>query len=178
MGLSLGRMETIVSTGGAAGGEKARRMDHGVHPRLARVRFLANLLDSCIVLPGGMRIGLDPLMGLVPWVGDLAGTLLSLYLVFEAAMLGVPKRVLGRMIGNIGVETLAGLVPVLGDLFDAVWKSNVRNLALIEAHHRPGAKPRSAKRLLLALGLVALLFAAGMAALLWMAARWIISWFA
>lgn len=171
-------METIVPTGMPDGGAKATRMDQGVHPRLARVRFLANLLDSCIVLPGGMRIGLDPLMGLVPWVGDLAGTLLSLYLVFEAAMLGVPKRVLGRMVGNIGVEALVGLAPVVGDLFDAVWKSNVRNLALIEEHHRPGARPRSAKRLLLALGLVALLFVAGMAALLWMAARWVLSWFA
>lgn len=168
----------IASTGGAERGEKAQRMGAEVNPRLRRIRFMANLLDTCVVLPGGMRVGLDPLIGLVPWIGDLAGAALSFYLVFEAAMLGVPKRVLARMMGNIGVEALVGLAPVVGDLFDAVWKANARNLALIEAHHRPGARPRSARKIFFTIALIAATFLAGMAALMWLLIGWVVSWFA
>lgn len=116
----------------------AERIVYPPNPRLERVRFLANLLDTCIVLPNGFRIGIDPILGLIPGVGDVIGAGLSLYLVREAAKLGVPKRILWRMLWNVGVEALVGIIPVLGDLFDAAWKANVRNLRLLELHYSPG----------------------------------------
>src|SRR5688572_10774277 len=85
-----------------AGEEKrAERILYPVNPRLQRIRFISNLLDQCIALPGGMRIGIDPIIGLVPVAGDLIATSLSLYLVYEAARLGLPKRILLRMLFNV-----------------------------------------------------------------------------
>jgi len=117
---------------------RAERIVYPTNPRLERVRFLANLLDTCITLPGGYRIGIDPILGLVPVVGDIIGAGLSLYLVREATKLGIPKWIMLRMIANVGVEALIGFVPVLGDIFDAAFKANMRNLRLLELHYSPG----------------------------------------
>jgi uncharacterized protein DUF4112 len=117
---------------------RAERIVYPPNPRLERMRFLANLLDTCIILPGGYRIGIDPILGLIPGVGDVLGVGLSLYLVREASKLGVPKWIVMRMLGNIALEGLIGFVPVLGDIFDAAFKANVRNLRLIELHYSPG----------------------------------------
>lgn len=95
---------------------------------------MAWLLDRSIPIGGKWRIGLDPLLGLIPGAGDWLGAVLSLYLLYEAARLGVPTRVLVSMAGNILVEAIIGAVPVLGDLFDFVWQANIRNLQLIEQH--------------------------------------------
>jgi len=98
-----------------------------------RLRRLAWLLDSAIPIPGTrLTIGLDALIGLVPFAGDLLGVLLSGYIVAEAARLGASRSVLARMAFNIAVEGLAGLVPFAGDLFDAAWKANQRNVRLLE----------------------------------------------
>ena len=117
---------------------RAERIAYPPNLRLERVRFLANLLDTCITLPGGYRIGLDPILGLIPVVGDIIGAGLSLYLVREAAKLGIPRWIMLRMIANVGVEALIGFVPVLGDIFDAAFKANMRNLRLLELHYSPG----------------------------------------
>jgi hypothetical protein len=106
----------------------------GGDARRARLNRLAWLLDSSIRVPGtDFRIGLDALLGLLPGGGDAAGVILSSYIVLEAARMGVPRRTLWLMIGNIAVEGLAGAVPVAGDLFDAAWKANQRNAALLNA---------------------------------------------
>lgn len=99
---------------------------------LTRVRGLARLLDSSIALPGGYRIGIDGLIGLVPGIGDAAAASISAYIVIQAARLGASTTTLIRMMGNILLELLVGIVPVLGDLFDFVWKANNRNVALLE----------------------------------------------
>jgi hypothetical protein len=117
---------------------RAERIAYPPNPRLERIRLLANLLDTCITLPGGYRIGLDPILGLVPGIGDLIGAALSLYLVRESSKLGIPKWIVIRMIANVGVEALIGVVPVLGDIFDAAFKANIRNLRLLELHYSPG----------------------------------------
>lgn len=101
---------------------------------LAQVRRLSQLLDNSIPLPGGMRIGWDAVIGLVPGVGDMAGVLLSGYIVVQALRLGAPAPVLVRMLGNVGIEALVGAVPLLGDIFDAAFKANVRNVRLLEQH--------------------------------------------
>lgn len=110
--------------------------------RLHRIRLLSRILDNSIPLPGGYRVGLDPIIGMFPYLGEMATSALSFYLLYEAARLGLPKRVLGKMVRNIMVDSLAGSVPVLGDLFDFFWKSNARNIQLIESAYHPGLQER------------------------------------
>lgn len=102
---------------------------------LRSLRSLSYLLDNAIPIPGtSYRIGLDPLLGLLPAAGDYVGAALSAYLVLQAARLGTPKATLARMVLNILLETVVGSLPVVGDLFDAAWKANAKNLALLEIH--------------------------------------------
>jgi hypothetical protein len=103
--------------------------------RLRRLETLAWLLDSSIVLPGGFRVGLDPILGLLPGIGDAIGALVSAYIVNEARALGVPRTILIRMMGNVLLDTLVGSIPVAGDLFDAAFKANMRNMALLQRYH-------------------------------------------
>jgi nitrate reductase NapE component len=123
------------------------KIEYEESPRLRNIRFFARLLDQSILLPGGYRIGIDPVIGLIPGIGDLIGTALSLYIVYQAARLGISKSVLLRMSGNVLLEMLIGEIPILGDIFDAVWKANVRNARLVELHHRPTQQERSAKKI-------------------------------
>ncbi len=117
---------------------------------LERVRFLGRLLDNAIPIPGtNRRIGIDPLLGLLPGGGDVISMVLSAYIVVEAARLGAPRETLAKMISNVVLDSVVGAIPVLGDLFDVAWKANSRNLALLESHvgeqtvpaHRP-ANPK------------------------------------
>ena len=109
-----------------------------MHPKLAsiqRLRKLSRVLDNAIAIPGtSFRIGLDPILGLIPGAGDLIGTALSAYIVIEAARLGIPRAALGKMVSNILLESLVGTIPVLGDWFDFAWKANTKNMELLEAH--------------------------------------------
>lgn len=118
--------------------------------RLQRIRTLAWVFDRSIPI-GRWRIGLDPILGLVPGAGDWIGALVSLYVVYESARLGAPSRLLARMGGNILLEAIVGTVPLVGDLFDFAWKANSRNLALIEHHYRDGMDrtrdPRSMRQI-------------------------------
>ena len=140
--------------------------------RLAR---LAWLLDSSIPIPGTrLSIGIDALIGLVPFVGDLAGVLASSYILGEAARLGVGRGVLLRMALNVALEGVVGLVPFAGDVFDAAFKANQRNVRLLE---RWMEQPRRAERASLglvaaiALGLLALVVASLL--LMALALRWL-----
>ncbi|NEO19896.1 MULTISPECIES: DUF4112 domain-containing protein [unclassified Moorena] len=100
---------------------------------LRRVRRVSYLLDNAIPIPGTRyRIGLDPIIGLLPGGGDFVGTIISSYIVVEAARLGVSRSTLVEMVLNILLETVTGSVPVLGDLVDAAWKANVKNVELLE----------------------------------------------
>ena len=96
---------------------------------------MAELLDSAFVVPGtNYRIGLDPIIGLIPIVGDLASPIFTIALLWQAHDLGIPKVVQLRMIFNAAIDALVGSIPVAGDLFDFAWKSNQWNLALLELH--------------------------------------------
>jgi Domain of unknown function (DUF4112) len=103
--------------------------------RLDRLRGFSRLLDSAIAIPGTRyRVGLDPLLGLIPGGGDTLGLVFSCLIVLEASRLGASKSTLGQMTFNILLETLLGTVPGIGDLFDVVWKSNDRNIKLLDTH--------------------------------------------
>ena len=106
--------------------------DAMLRQREANLRAYARLLDSAVRLPGGFRVGLDGLVGLVPVVGDLVGVGLSGYLVVAAARLGIPRSVVARMIANVALESTIGMIPIVGDAFDFVFKANERNVRLLE----------------------------------------------
>ena len=118
-----------------------------VATRARNVRVIARLLDNAIPIPGtSWKIGLDPIVGLIPGVGDLVSAVLSGYIILEAARADVPTLTLAKMLGNVGVDTLFGAVPALGDVFDAAWKSNTRNVALLERHLEVVVAPAREKR--------------------------------
>lgn len=121
-------------------------------PPLRSARSLARILDTAIAIPGTrFRIGLDPIVGLIPGIGDLAGVLLSISILFQGVRLGVPRATLLRMGSNIALEAIVGTVPLIGDLFDAGWRANTRNVRLIEAHFAdPVRSARSGNRWLTA----------------------------
>jgi Domain of unknown function (DUF4112) len=101
--------------------------------RLRRLRAVVRLLDNAFQIPGTrFRVGLDAIVGLVPGVGDLLTTAVSAWILHEARILGIKRRTRIRMGWNIAVDFLVGAIPVAGDFFDAAWKANVKNLALIE----------------------------------------------
>jgi hypothetical protein len=105
--------------------------------RLAGLRRIAELLDNAFAVPGtSYRIGLDPIIGLVPGIGDLVSPLFTIGMLLQARELGVPKVVQARMLINVAIDTLVGIVPVFGDLFDFAWKANDKNLVLLELHAR------------------------------------------
>ncbi len=111
-----------------------------IHPaaaeaRLANLRRVAWIVDGAFRLPGTrFRFGLNSLIGLTPAAGDAVLAAISLYIVNEARLLGLPGHKLARMLGNVAVEAAAGAIPVLGDLFDMGFKANLRNLAIVEEH--------------------------------------------
>src|SRR6476469_11244488 len=90
---------------------------------LDRIRKLSRLMDNAIRIPGTpFRIGLDPIMGLVPGAGDVVATAFSAYIIYLAARFNLPREVITKMIFNIGLEAAVGTIPLVGDLFDAYYK--------------------------------------------------------
>jgi hypothetical protein len=101
----------------------------------ARLHRIAYWLDGCITVPGTRwKIGLEPIIGLVPVVGDLVGLVLSGFIIIEGVRVGAPPRLTARMVGIAVIDLLSGLVPVLGDVFDFAFKANRRNAELLIRH--------------------------------------------
>ena len=114
---------------------------------LRRLRRVAHILDDLIPIPGtSWRVGLDPLLGLVPGVGDWIGWAASLHLLGSAVRAGTDGATLVRMAANLVLDALAGTIPVLGDAFDLAWKANDRNLRLLERVSATPAETRRASR--------------------------------
>lgn len=125
---------------------------------------LAALLDSSIRLPGtSFRVGIDPLLGLFPGIGDAISALLGSTLIAEALCRGLPLTLLGRLAGNLLLNAILGAIPGLGDLFSAWFKSNNRNYALLNAylisHPHPQPSPPSRGLLFAFLVFISLLVA-------------------
>ena len=103
--------------------------------KLKRIRKIAKLLDTAIGIPGTkIRFGLEPILGLLPGGGDLITAAISAYMIYLAASFGLEKPEILKMIKNVAIDTAIGSVPVVGDLFDAYFKSNIRNLEILENH--------------------------------------------
>jgi hypothetical protein len=110
-------------------------LDLTPHGTLQRLEWLAWFSDSALRIPGTSRsVGADGVLSLVPGVGSLVGTSMSLYVLGEAVRHGVPARLLTRMGLNIAADTALGAIPVIGVLFDMAFKANTRNLNLLRQH--------------------------------------------
>jgi Domain of unknown function (DUF4112) len=135
---------------------KASHFSHA--PRLKRMRQLSRLLDSAIVIPGTKkRIGLDPIIGLIPGGGDTVSAMLSSYIIIEAARIGIPREALVRMVMNVLIDTIVGAVPVFGDVFDVFSKANLRNMQIVESHVKEPQPSAKADKLFIGLLIVGLL---------------------
>jgi Domain of unknown function (DUF4112) len=108
--------------------QPVRRLD----PQL---ELLAYWMDTVFEIPGlGIRFGFDAIIGLIPGLGDILTSLISLYILAAARRYGVPRATLTRMAFNIAVDTTVGAIPFFGDVFDVYWKANVMNVALLRRH--------------------------------------------
>lgn len=144
--------------------------------RRTGVERLAWWLDNAIEVPGTrFRIGFDALIGLIPGLGDLVGTLLSSYIIAVAASRGLPASALARMAINVGIEAIVGLLPIAGDLFDAAWKANQRNIRLMQQFEEAPATARRQSRTVvaawsaLAIAFIVVLSIAAFAVIRWVA---------
>lgn len=151
------------------GDESARRFEAFER----RFTLVSRVLDDAVAVPGTrLRVGLDPLLGLVPILGDAVSGVVGFWLIVEASRFGVPRVVLARMVLNTVVDLILGAVPLLGDLFDIVSRSNARNLALFRRHAlEPGASTRGDTAILAGL----LLVVVGVIWLAVMAIGWLLS---
>ena len=133
---------------------------------LAQLRGLTRVLDGAITIPGtGIRVGLDPIIGLLPVVGDWIGAALSGWIIMQGARLGASGPTLVRMTGNLVLDLVVGSVPVLGDIFDLGFRANDRNLALITAHMQaPERRRRSDLAVVVGVGVGLLVVAASVIA--------------
>ena len=142
------------------------------HAAEARIRRVTHLLDELVPIPGtNQRVGVDPLIGLIPVVGDVTAAAVGGWVILEAARFGVPRWALGRMVVNLVVDLAIGLIPFLGDLFDIVSRSNSANLAIFRRHALDPDATTTGHKAFFA-GLVVLLIGL-MWLTVWLAARFI-----
>jgi hypothetical protein len=141
---------------------------------LRSARLVARLLDEAVEIPGtGWRIGLDPIVGLVPGIGDVVGALLSGWIVLVGVRLGAPGPVIARMALNVALDTIVGAIPFGGDLFDFAWKANARNVRLLEGWlDRPGQTHRASGALVAGVVVALLLVLAAVVFALWRLLAW------
>jgi hypothetical protein len=124
-------LERMYSFGHVVGASRAERF-HAAETRIARV---TRLLDELVRVPGTpIRVGLDPLIGLIPVVGDAVAAGLGAWVIAEAARFGIPRVVLARMVMNLLLDLGIGAIPIVGDAYDFLFRSNTRNLELFRRH--------------------------------------------
>jgi uncharacterized protein DUF4112 len=142
---------------------------------LEALRRYAVLLDSQFRVPGtGIRFGLDAIVGLIPGVGDISTPVFASLLLVQGIRMRLPAVVQARMVLNAGIDMLLGFVPILGDLADIGFKANLRNLALLERHARPGVPPSQIDYVFVIVCVIVLTFIAlaPIALLGWLLTQW------
>lgn len=106
------------------------------HKHTNSVNYIADLLDSRFKIPGTrIKFGIDPILGLIPGVGDWFGGMLSIYFMIEAFRAGGGLSVVLRIFLNIIIDIIIGSIPLIGEVFDVAWKANRRNAKLIQNLH-------------------------------------------
>lgn len=132
--------------------------------KLKELQKLSSLLDSKFEGPFGFRFGLDALIGLIPVIGDWIGAAMSIYIISQAASMGVGNATLIRMAINVALENIIDMIPLLGNVFDFYWKANNRNMELLEKHLQNPPRETIKSRMIvgiIAVAMLLLLFATG-----------------
>lgn len=160
------------ATGEVIGPSRAERF-RAAERRIGRV---TRWLDELISVPGtSVKVGLDPVIGVIPVVGDAVAAGVGAWVIAEAANFGVPRIVLGRMVLNLLVDLGIGAIPLLGDVYDLFFRSNSRNLELFRRHALdPNASTRGERAFFAGL----LLAIVGILWLALLALRAVIDWLA
>jgi len=144
---------------------------------LARLDAMAKLLDNQFVIPGtNIRFGLDGLVGLIPYVGDMAGFVVSGILFRTMMKRGAGPLLMLRMMGNIVLDALVGIVPIFGDLFDFGFKANRRNVNLLREYYASGEQRPSAKGSVIFLGILFFILFIGLIWGIWKVAALLAGW--
>src|SRR5258706_4251521 len=134
--------------------------------RIEALRRLQWWLDEAFRVPGtSIRVGWDPIIGLVPWAGDLLTALLSCAIVFQAHQMRLPRIVQLRMLMNVAIDLLIGAIPGFGDAADAFCKSNTMNMALLD-RHAAEVRPATAADWLVVAGVIAAILAVALVPLI------------
>ncbi len=148
--------------------DSSTQTDLGILDRYAR------LLDSSIKVPGTDKsFGLDPILGLIPVAGSIAGFGFSALLLLKTVQLGASKRLLAKMFGNIMLDATIGSIPILGTIFDFIYKANERNLKLFREYHDEGKHSKSTMPYFIALTLIGLGMIFAMCYLIYQTLVWI-----
>ncbi len=125
------------------------------------LRKIARLMDSKFKLPGTkLRFGLDPILGIIPGLGDLSAFIVSAVLVVYMSRYGVSRKVIILMVLNIVFDFVIGSIPILGHVFDFAYKANNRNIRLLERHYKEGKYQGSGKQIIWTVGFVLFLILA------------------
>jgi hypothetical protein len=144
--------------------------------RLDALRAMKRWLDEAFRVPGTeIRFGWDPLIGLLPWAGDLITALMSCAIVLQAHHMRLPRVVQLRMLSNVAIDLVVGAVPFFGDVADVFWKSNSKNFALLETHAYEVRSPSAGDWLFVA-GVIAAILAVALVPLVvvyWLGSIWL-----
>lgn len=124
----------------------------------ASLAMLARLLDDLFRIPGtDIRFGLDPLIGLIPGVGDFITSIASFLIIYAGWQRGLPRVTISRMVANVAIDTVLGAVPIVGDVFDVAWKSNRKNIKLLERESGASEKKNAIADILFMVAIVAVM---------------------
>jgi hypothetical protein len=148
---------------------------YSTHRSLKHIDYLAKLMDAQFRVPGtNFRFGLDAIIGLIPGGGDLSTFAVSGYMLWIMAKNGASGYVLARMVLNVLLDTIIGSIPLIGDVFDMFYKSNMRNLRLMQEHYREGRHRGSAWKVIIPVLIVLFLVIVGF---IWLTYRLLASLF-
>jgi hypothetical protein len=162
---------------GASGSNQAKGPGRDIR-ELKWIEQVINVMDNRFRVPGtNIRFGLDPIIGLLPVVGEVVTFSISSILILSMVKYGVSRKVIIKMIGNVAIDAVLGSIPLIGDLFDVAYKANQRNYKLLKEHQLEGKHTGSGTGLLIGVGLVLLVLMAFVVFGLWKLIQWVIGLF-
>jgi hypothetical protein len=125
---------------------------------LKLVEDIARFLDSKFEIPGtNIRFGVDPILSLIPVLGDLLTFLISGALIYTMHNQGASRKVVIKMILNSTLDTVIGAVPLVGTFFDVFYRANDRNVRLLKEHYYEGKHQGSGNGILLVILVICLI---------------------
>ena len=153
-------------------------MQTASNSKIRWVEWVSHLMDEQFRVPGTkFRFGLDPILNLIPVVGDLSGFAVSAALVATMAKHGASGKVLTLMILNIILDATVGAIPILGQIFDFTYKANTRNIRLLRSHYSEGKHKGSGKGVITLILIVLIILFILLTFITWKFLEWIISYF-